>query len=92
MSEEPQSEVCNVKFSWRMWDSNRTDLFDLTLYIHDKHLRSCLDGLILYHINPEQVYQYLVPILSPVADNLDFLNQWKREILFSTKECAEWES
>ena len=36
---------------------------------------------------PEAVYQYLVPNLLPVNDNLVFLNQWKRES-FSRKECA----
>ena len=28
------------------------------------------------------VYQYLVPILSPETENLQFLNQQKREIIF----------
>ena len=36
---------------------------------------------------PETVYQYLVPILSPVTDNLLFLNQWKREIFYLERMC-----
>ena len=28
---------------------------------------------------PEAVYQYQVPILSPVTSDLLFLNQWKRD-------------
>ena len=32
------------------------------------------------------VYQYKVSILLPVADNLFFLNQWKREYFSSCKD------
>ena len=46
------------------------------------------DSQLLNHTVPGQaLYLYEVPILSPVTDNLLFLNQLKREI-FSTKECT----
>ena len=65
-------------------------LIDLMLYVHSKQLRSCCNGQLLNHTFPgqaptEAVHQYQVPILSPVTDNLLFLNQPKREIIFPRK-------
>ena len=61
-------------------------LFDLMLYIYGKQLRSCQDGQLLNHTVTGQTslgqFTSIVSILSPVTDNLLFLNQWKREIFF----------
>ena len=59
------------------------------LNVHGKQLRSCWDGQLLNHSLLEAVYQYLVPILSPVTDIMLFLNQRKRVISFSMKNVLE---
>ena len=68
-------------------------LFNLLLHVHGKQLRSCHDGQLLNHTVPWQaflsVYQYLVPILLPVTDNLLFLNLRKSEIFFPQKNYLD---
>ena len=55
----------------------------MTFNIHGKQLRSCRDGQLLNHTVPGQAtwrqFTHLMYILSPVTDNLLFLNQWKRD-------------
>ena len=58
----------------------RTCLFDLTLYIHGKQLGSCRNGRLLNCTATglaswKQLTSILVSILSPVTDNLLFVNQ-----------------
>ena len=76
---------CRLLRDLKFWIFDLFVLFDFLLYIHSKHLRSRQDGQ-LPHCSwaslPQAVYQYLVPILLPVTDNLLFLNQGKREIIF----------
>ena len=47
------------------------------IYVHGKQLGLCRDGHLFNHAVPVQASrnQYLVPILSPVTDNLLFLKQ-----------------
>ena len=56
----------------------------LFLNVHGKQLRSCWNGHYLITLflgkPPRAVYQYLVPILLPVTENLLFLNKLKREM------------
>ena len=76
---------CRLLRDLKFWIYDLFVLFDFLFYVHSKHLRSRQDGQ-LPHCSwaslPEAVYQYLVPILLPVTDNLLFLNQRKRVIIF----------
>ena len=62
-------------------------LFDLLPYVHDKQLRSCQDSHLLNHTVLRQFTSCLVPILSPLTDNLPFLNQRKREKILHERMC-----
>ena len=44
-----------VYFHLAAYDFDNFVLFDLMLYVHDKQLRSCLDGQLLNHTVPGHV-------------------------------------
>ena len=64
-------------------------VIDLMLNVYGNHLRSCWDGQFLVTLFMGKPPGGSLPVLSahfsPVTDNLLFLNQRKREIVFPRK-------
>ena len=77
MKYKKETNFQNTVFDQNMYCARMRLLFRKFCLIHGKELKSCRDGQLLNHTVPEAVYKYSVPILSPVTDNLLFLNQWK---------------
>ena len=97
-----QVRLSNPNTETRQIPSTQTDLshrltqipnrlFDLMLYVNGKQLRSCWDGHTVLGQASRMQFTSIskVPILSPVTDNLLFLNQQKRENIFPRKNVHD---